>query len=166
MPYVRRMASQRTPLYHYRVKDKIVGPICLTDLHALLVSKKILPDTMIREEHSQCWMPLATELRRQERLARLRASAFMLSCRPPKSCLLFYIIALLLLACGVAHSIMLHTIPLHGSAVRACHSVFHGKDADVHAPSYRRHEENARPGTGTLTRRKRLPPPRSLPCSL
>ncbi|WP_418177777.1 GYF domain-containing protein, partial [Akkermansia sp.] len=54
------MASQRTPLYHYRVKDKIVGPICLTDLHALLVSKKILPDTMIREEHSQCWMPLAT----------------------------------------------------------------------------------------------------------
>ena len=48
--------------------------------------------------------------RRQERLARLRASAFMLSCRPPKSCLLFYIIALLLLACGVAHSIMLHTI--------------------------------------------------------
>ena len=49
MPYVRRMASQRTPLYHYRVKDKIVGPICLTDLHALLVSKKILPDTMIRE---------------------------------------------------------------------------------------------------------------------
>ena len=42
MPYVRRMASQRTPLYHYRVKDKIVGPICLTDLHALLVSKKIL----------------------------------------------------------------------------------------------------------------------------
>ena len=84
MPYVRRMASQRTPLYHYRVKDKIVGPICLTDLHALLVSKKILPDTMIREEHSQCWMPLATELRRQERL--------------------------LLLACGVAHSIMLHTI--------------------------------------------------------
>ena len=105
MPYVRRMASQRTPLYHYRVKDKIVGPICLTDLHALLVSKKILPDTMIREEHSQCWMPLATELRRQERLARLRASAFMLSCRPPKSCLLFYIIALLLLACGVAHSI-------------------------------------------------------------
>ncbi|WP_418174215.1 GYF domain-containing protein, partial [Akkermansia sp.] len=104
------MASQRTPLYHYRVKDKIVGPICLTDLHALLVSKKILPDTMIREEHSQCWMPLATELRRQERLARLRASAFMLSCRPPKSCLLFYIIALLLLACGVAHSIMLHTI--------------------------------------------------------
>ena len=57
MPYVRRMASQRTPLYHYRVKDKIVGPICLTDLHALLVSKKILPDTMIREEHSQCWMP-------------------------------------------------------------------------------------------------------------
>ena len=37
MPYVRRMASQRTPLYHYRVKDKIVGPICLTDLHALLV---------------------------------------------------------------------------------------------------------------------------------
>lgn len=89
MPYVRRMASQRTPLYHYRVKDKIVGPICLTDLHALLVSKKILPDTMIREEHSQCWMPLATELRRQERLARLRASAFMLSCRPPKSCLLF-----------------------------------------------------------------------------
>ena len=53
------MASQRTPLYHYRVKDKIVGPICLTDLPALLVSKKILPDTMIREEHSQCWMPVS-----------------------------------------------------------------------------------------------------------
>lgn len=104
------MASQHTPLYLYRVKDKIVGPISLTDLHALLVSKKILPDTMIREEHSKCWMPLATELRRQERLARLKASAFMLSCRPPKSCVLFYIIALLLLACGVAHSIMLHTI--------------------------------------------------------
>lgn len=110
MPYERRMASQRTPLYHYRVKDKIVGPISLADLHALLVSKKILADTMIREEHSQCWMPLATELRRQERLARLRASAFMLSCRPPKSCLLFYIIALILLACGVAHSIMLRSI--------------------------------------------------------
>lgn len=166
MPYVRRMASQRTPLYHYRVKDKIVGPICLTDLHALLVSKKILPDTMIREEHSQCWMPLATELRRQERLARLRASAFMLSCRPPKSCLLFYIIALLLLALrrGAFHHAPHHS--LHGSAVRACHSVFHGKDADVHAPSYRRHEENARPGTGTLTRRKHFPPLRSLPCSL
>lgn len=110
MPYVRRMASQRTPLYHYRVKDKIVGPISLADLHALLVSKKILPDTMIREEHSQCWMPLATELRRQERLARLRTSAFMLSCRPPKSCLLFYVIALLLLACGIAHSIMRGTV--------------------------------------------------------
>lgn len=110
MPYVRRMASQHTPLYHYRVKDKIVGPISLTDLHALLTSKKILPDTMIREEHSQCWMPLTAELRRQERLARLRASAFMLSCRPPKSCLLFYSIAILLLACGVAHSIMLRTI--------------------------------------------------------
>ena len=29
--------------------------------------------------------------------ARLRASAFMLSCRPPKSGLLFYLIALILL---------------------------------------------------------------------
>lgn len=106
MPYVRGMASQRTPLYHYRVKDKIMGPVSLADLHTLLTSRKILPDTMIREEHSQSWMPLTAELRRQERLARLRASAFMLSCRPPKSCLLFYIIALLLLACGVAHSIM------------------------------------------------------------
>lgn len=110
MPYVRRMASQHIPLYHYRVKDKIVGPVSLADLHALLTSKKILPDTMIREEHSQGWMPLTAELRRQERLARLRASAFILSCRPPKSCFLFYIIALLLLACGVAHSIMLHSI--------------------------------------------------------
>lgn len=42
-------------------------------------------------------MPDAGGLRRQERLARLRASAFMLSCRPPKSGLLFYLIALILL---------------------------------------------------------------------
>lgn len=109
MPYVKRMAPQHTPLYYYRVKDKVVGPVSLVDLHALLTSKKILADTMIREEQCQCWMPLTAELRRQDRLARLRASAFQLSCRPPKSCFLFYAIAVIILACGIAHSIILRT---------------------------------------------------------
>lgn len=109
MPYERRMESQQSPLYHYRVKDKIVGPVSLADLHALLTSKKILPDTMIRQEHSQSWMPLTAKIRSQERLKRLRTSAFMLSCRPPKCCILFYAIAVFILVCGVVHSVMLHT---------------------------------------------------------
>ena len=67
MPYVGRMPSQHCPLYHYRVKDKVVGPVSLADLHVLLTSKKIPPDTMIREEHCQTWMPLTAEFRRQER---------------------------------------------------------------------------------------------------
>lgn len=102
------MPSRNSPLYHYRVKDKVVGPVSLADLHALLTSKKILPDTMIRGEACQCWMPLTAELRRQERLARLRTSAAMLACRPPKCCMLFYAIALIILACGMAHSVILH----------------------------------------------------------
>ena len=64
MPYVRRMASQRTPLYHYRVKDKIVGPICLTDLHALLVSKKILPDTIATDQPLDKLITMANDLNR------------------------------------------------------------------------------------------------------
>ena len=89
MPYVGRMPSQHCPLYHYRVKDKVVGPVSLADLHVLLTSKKIPPDTMIREEHCQTWMPLTAEFRRQERLARPRTSAALLACRPPKSSFLF-----------------------------------------------------------------------------
>lgn len=42
-------------------------------------------------------MPDAGGCAARKRLARLRASAFMLSCRPPKSGLLFYLIALILL---------------------------------------------------------------------
>lgn len=106
MPYVGRMLSRHCPLYHYRVKDKVVGPVTLADLHVLLTSKKIPPDTMIREEHCQTWMPLTAEFRRQERLARPRTSAALLACRPPKSSLLFYAIALLIMVCGIVHSVM------------------------------------------------------------
>lgn len=94
MPYVGRMPSQHCPLYHYRVKDKVVGPVSLADLHVLLTSKKIPPDTMIREEHCQTWMPLTAEFRRQERLDRPRTSAALLaavlrkavSCSTPLPC--------------------------------------------------------------------------------
>lgn len=106
MPYVGRMPSQHCPLYHYRVKDKVVGPVSLADLHVLLTSKKIPPDTMIREEHCQTWMPLTAEFRRQERLARPRTSVALLACRPPKSSFLFYAIALFSMACGIVHSVM------------------------------------------------------------
>lgn len=109
MPYERRMDSRQTQLYHYRVKDKIVGPVSLADLHALLTSKKIFPDTMIRKENSESWVPLTAKLRSQERLERLRTSAFQLSCRPPKTCILFYALALFILICGIVHSVMAHT---------------------------------------------------------
>lgn len=104
MPYLERMPSPHTLLYCYRVNDKIVGPISLTDLHTLLTSKKISSETMIRKEGSSEWRPLMAVLRHQERLLRLKTAAEQAGSHPPKTRLLFYAVAIVTMICGLVHS--------------------------------------------------------------
>lgn len=131
MPYVGRMPSQHCPLYHYRVKDKVVGPVSLADLHVLLTSKKIPPDTMIREEHCQTWMPLTGGIPPPGapgpppdvgRPAGLPSSEKQFP---------------VLRHCPVQHGLRYcslrdgELLPVHGSGVPAFHSVFHGQNAGI-----------------------------------